>query len=145
MKWLEQCPTEFKLVFHRRYVNDIFVLFGSAEHLSKFHAYLNTCYPNMYFSFEQELNDKLLFLDVEVSQQQGKFMTAVHRKPTFRGVYTHFDSFSPEVSKVGMIYTLAYRCFKICSDCTKFHEELNFLKHVFLKIGYPLSFVDKCF
>ena len=28
---------------------------------------------------------------------------------------------------------------------TKFHEELNFLKHVFLKNGYPLSFIDKFF
>ena len=44
-----------------------------------------------------------------------------------------------------MIYILAYRCFKICSDWTKFHEELNFLKQVFLKSGYPLSFIDKCF
>ena len=44
-----------------------------------------------------------------------------------------------------MIYTVAYQCFKICCDWTKFHEELNFLKHVFLKNGYPLSFIDKCF
>ena len=44
-----------------------------------------------------------------------------------------------------MIYTLAYRCFKICSDWTKSHEELNFLKHVFLKNGYPLLFIDKYF
>ena len=44
-----------------------------------------------------------------------------------------------------MIYTLAYRCFKICSHWAKFHEELNFLKHVFFKNGYPLSFIDKCF
>ena len=44
-----------------------------------------------------------------------------------------------------MIYTLVYRCFKICSDWTKFHEELNFLKQVFLKNGYPLSFIDNCF
>ena len=34
-----------------------------------------------------------------------------------------------------MVYTLAYRCFKICSDWTKFHEELRFLK----------TFVDKLF
>ena len=40
---------------------------------------------------------------------------------------------------------LAYRYFKVCSDWTKFHEELNFLKHVFLKNVYPLSFVDNCF
>ena len=39
----------------------------------------------------------------------------------------------------------AYQCFKICSDCTKFHEELNFFKRAFLKNGCPLSFYDKCF
>ena len=54
---------------------------------------------------------------------------------TFSGVYTHFDSFLPEVYKVDMIYNLAYRCFKICSAWTKFYEELKFLKHVFLKNG----------
>ena len=30
VKWLEQCPKEFKPVFYRRYVADIFVLFESA-------------------------------------------------------------------------------------------------------------------
>ena len=44
-----------------------------------------------------------------------------------------------------MIYTLAYQRFKNCSDRAKFHEELNFLKQVFLKNGYRLSFIDKCF
>ena len=104
-------------------------------------------------------NGKLLFLDVEVSRQQGKFVTTVYRKPTFTGAYSHFDSFLPTVYKFlptvykflpavykfGMIYTLAYRCFKICSDRTKFHEELNFLKPVFSKNKYPLSFIGKCF
>ena len=28
---------------------------------------------------------------------------------------------------------------------TRFHEKLNVLKHVFLKNGYPLSFIGKCF
>ena len=86
-----------------------------------------------------------MLLDVEVSRQQGKFVTSVYRKPTFSGVYTHFDSFLPEVYKVGMIYTLAYRCSKICSDWTRCHEELNFLKQVFLKNVYPLSFIEICF
>ena len=145
MKWLEQCPNEFKLVFYRRYVNVVFVLFESAEHLSKGHAYLNTCLPNTSFSFEQEINGKLSFLDVEVSRQQGKFSTTVYRKPIFSGVYTHFDSFLTALYKVCMIYTLAYRCFKNCSDWTKIYDKLNFLKHVSLKNGYPLSFTDKRF
>ena len=61
----------------------------------------------MSFSFEQEVNGTLSFLDVKVSQQQGKFVTTVYRKPTFRGVYVLFDSFLPTDYKVGMIYTLA--------------------------------------
>ena len=45
-----------------------------------------------------------------------------------------------------MVYTLAYRCFRICSDWTKFTQELRFLKGVFfLKNGYPLGFIDSCF
>ena len=103
MKWLGQCPNEFKSVFYRRYVDDFFVLFRSAGHLPKFRAYLNTRHPNMPFSFEQEVNGTLSFLDVEVSQQQGEFVTTVYRKPTFSGVYTLFDSFLPTDYKVGMI------------------------------------------
>ena len=128
VKWFEQCSKEFKPVFYRRYVNDIFVLFESAEHLSKFRDYFNTRHPNMSFSIEQEKNGKLSFLDVEVSREKGKFVTTVYRKPTFSGLYTHFESFLPAVYKFGMVYTLVYRCFKICSDWTKFHEELSFLK-----------------
>ena len=118
VKWLEQCPKEFKPVFYRRYVDDIFVLFESAEHLPKFCDYFNTCHRNMSFSFEQEKSGKLLFLDAEVSR----------KKSTFSVVYTHFESFLPTVNKFGMVYTFVYRCFKICSDWTNFNEELSFLK-----------------
>ena len=97
VKWLEQCPNEFKPVFYRRYVDDIFVLFKFTEHLSKFRDYFNTCHQNMSFSFEQEKNGKLSFLDVEVSRQEGHFVTTVYRKPTFSGVYTHFESFLPTI------------------------------------------------
>ena len=42
VKLIEQCPKEFKPVFYRRYVDDIFVLFESTEHLSKFRDYFKT-------------------------------------------------------------------------------------------------------
>ena len=45
IKWLEQCPKELKPVFYRRYVDNTFVLFESAAHLSKFRNYFNTCHP----------------------------------------------------------------------------------------------------
>ena len=98
----------------------------------------------MIFSLNKK-NGKLSFLDIEVSRGKGKFVTTVYREPTFSGVYTHFGNFLSTVFKFGMVYTLGYCCFKICSDWTKSHEKLNFLKQVFLKNGYLLSFIDNCF
>ena len=60
-KWLEQCPKKFKPVYYRRYVDDIFVLFRSQDHLVKFRDYFNKCHPNMNFTFEQEKNEKIVF------------------------------------------------------------------------------------
>ena len=47
----------------------------------------------MSFTIETEQNNKISFLDVNVIYEQGKFTTSIYRKPTFRDVYTHFDSF----------------------------------------------------
>ena len=44
-----------------------------------------------------------------------------------------------------MIYTLVYRYFSICSNWTNFYNELVFMKDIFLKNGYPISLIEKCF
>ena len=144
-KWLEQCPDKFKPVCYRKYVDSIFVLFKSRDHLIKFRNYLNKCHPNMKFSFGEEKTGKLSFLDVVVSREGNKFATTVYHKPTFSGVYMHFDSFLSTTSKFSMICTLVFRCFSICSNWTNRHNELVFLKDILLKNGYPISFIDKCF
>ena len=68
-KRLEQCPDEFKLVYYRRYVDNILVLYRSRDHLIEFRDYFNKCHPNTKFSFEGEKKGKLSFQDVEVSQE----------------------------------------------------------------------------
>ena len=92
----------------------------------------------MSFSFEQEKKLKAVITWCRSISEKGKVITAVYRKSTLRGVCNPFESFLPTQYKFGMVYTLAYRCFKICTDWTKFHEELSFLKQIFLKNGYPL-------
>ena len=44
-----------------------------------------------------------------------------------------------------MVYTLVYRCFRICSNWTQFHIELTFLTGIFQGNGYPANFIDKSF
>ena len=78
-------------------------------------------------------NGNLRFLD-------SKFLTTDYGKPSFSGVYMHFETFLPTVYKFGMVYTMAHRCLKIYSDWTK-----HFEKSFFEKNRYALSFIDNCF
>ena len=143
--WLNNCLQGFKPVFYRRYVNGIFILFKSNDHLKFFQGFLNSCHLNMSFSMETQKENKLSFLDVEVIREQGKFTTTIYRKPTFSGVYSNFESFLSSVYKLGMVYTLVYRCFRICSNWAQFHSELIYLKGIFQKNSYPKNFIDKFF
>ena len=49
-KWLRDCPNDFKPVFYRHYIDDIFVLFSSPDHADKFWEYLSSKHPNIKFS-----------------------------------------------------------------------------------------------
>ena len=87
----------------------------------------------------------MFFSDIEISRENGKFVTTVYYKPTFSGVFTHFENFLSSTQNFSMVYTLVYRCFDLSSDWTKFHRELATLKEIFQRNGYPKSFIDKCF
>ena len=122
--WLEHCPVEYRPLNYRRYVDDIFVLFNSAEHLKHFYSYLNSRHLNISLTTENEKDNRMSFLDVNIIGEKDKVTTSVYRKPTFSRIYTHFDSFLPSSNKIGLFHTLLYRCSRICSDWTKFHLEL---------------------
>ena len=67
----------------------------------------------MSFAIENEKDNRMSFLDVNIIRELGKFTTSVYRKPTFSGIYTHFDSLLLSTYKLSMIPTLLYRCFQI--------------------------------
>ena len=94
-QWLEDCPLVFMPIFFARYVDDIFVLLRSKENIEMLSNYLSSKHPNIRFTFEEEKNDTLAFLDVNVYRDADKFSSSVHRKETFSGVYTNFRSFLP--------------------------------------------------
>ena len=143
-EWLEDCPLSFAPVFFARYVDDIFVLLRSKEHTAKLAQYLSSKHPNIKFTFEEENNNVLPFLDVNVYRDANKFSSTVHRKDTFSGVYTNYESFMPDTYKRGLISTLLFRAFSITSSYGSLHEEVENLKKIFSKNGYPSKFVDRC-
>ena len=62
--WLEHCPLEYRPLSHRRHVDDIFVLFKSAEHLKRFRSYLNPRHLTIFFTIEYEKETECPFLTI---------------------------------------------------------------------------------
>lgn len=143
-KWLDDCPSEFKPVFYRRYVDDIFLLFRSSTDVEPFKTYMNSRHTNIRFTSEIEEDNKLSFLDVLISRDKDMFSTSVYRKPTFSGVFTNFLSFIPKSYKFSLIHTLLFRCYSLSSDFSKFHLEVENLKKILFKNGYSDSIVNFC-
>ena len=142
--WLEECPLAFAPVFYARYVDDIFVLLRSVDHVTRLATYLSSKHPNINFTFEIERDGVLPFLDVNVYRDSACFTTTVHRKDTFSGVLTNFDAFIPDTYKKGLVSTLLFRAYMINSSYSSLHVEVEKLKKIFSRNAYPSSFIDKC-
>ena len=143
VKWLNDCPSEFKPIYYRRYVDDIIVLFKDKSHLTLFVEYMNSQHPNIKFTKEEEKDNTLPFLDVCIKRENGSFTTSLYRKDTFSGVYTNYKSHLSNNYKLGLIFTLLHRAYTICSDNKYFHCELNKIKDILLTNGYPLFVIDR--
>ena len=142
-KRLSECPVELLPSVYKRYVDDIFVTFNSYSQLVKFVDYMNHQHPNIESTFEVEKSNNFSFLDVKICRENNKFTTSVFRKRTYRGVCTNFDSFILISYKHGLVNTLIFRCFKICSFYEKHHNEI-YLREFFQRNRYPNDFVDLC-
>ena len=82
-KWLRDCPNDFKPVFYRRYVDDIFALFSSPDHADKFKEYLSSKHPNINFSIEKETDSCLPFLDVNIFRETRNLqLTSIEKRPS---------------------------------------------------------------
>ena len=143
-QWLQQCPTDCKPSFFRRYVDDIFVLFSSQKQVESFKSFLNSRHPNIKFTSEIEANSQFSFLDVKLERLNSVFVTSVFRKPTFSGIYTNFKSFIPDTYKFGLVFSLLFRCFSIVTNMETFHREVTTVKDLLRKNDFPVPFIDSC-
>ena len=141
--WLDNCSNEFKPLYFKRYVDDVFCLFRDEQHVQLFLDYMNSRHPNMTFTFENEVDNSLPFLDVKVIRSNQHFVTSIYRKPTFSGVYTNYSSFIPDLYKQNLVSTLLFRIFTVCSSWELMHREVENLKSIMRKNSYPKYLTEK--
>ena len=66
-------------------MDDIFVVFSNEDESDLFLDSLNSLNPSLHFTFNQESNLALPFLDVLVEKSLSKLITFIYWKPTFTG------------------------------------------------------------
>ena len=92
----QNCPSEFKPVIYRSYIDDTFLLFCLKHLIKKFRNLLNCQHKNIKFISGTENENSISFLSIKTTRGNNKFMTSVYRKPTFSGAFTNFISFIPK-------------------------------------------------
>ena len=119
---------EFVAKYFTRYVDDIFAAFDNM-HMA------------LEFTIEEESEGWLPFLDILLTREESSMTTAVYRKTTHSGVYTHFTSFVPFCLKLQLIRTLLHRAFEICSSYELLHREFERIRVMLMNNGYCSEYI----
>ena len=103
----------------------------------KFFEFLDRQHLNIKFTFENQVNKQISFLDVLITNDVDQFCTSVFRKEPGIGLFTNYLGFTPFSYKVGLVRTLLHRAFMISSSWFLFNEEIVKIKHYLEKLLSP--------
>ena len=125
-----------------RYVDDIFCVFDvSKQKPDTFLNLLNSQHDNL--SFTIDVGPKALpFLDIQVEFSHGSPVFSVFRKKSYTGLLLNFTAFCPKSWKVGLVKCLLSRAHRICSNWQLFNIEIEKLRGIFRRNGYPVALFD---
>ena len=120
-----------------RFVDDTFNIISKSESES-FFKFINEKDPNIKFTQEECIGNKLAFLDCLVHLNSDRTLSStVYRKPTHTDHYLQFDSNHPLIHKLGVIRTLHYRADTVISNPHAISEEKQHVQESLGNCGYP--------
>ena len=86
--------------------------------------YINSHHQSIKLTFEEEHNNKIVFLDILITRVRNETQTSLFRKKTFSGVYLNFNSHLPSEYRKGSLHTLLYRAYNIYSNYSNLHQKI---------------------
>ena len=90
---------------------------------------LNTLNTFLFFTYEQECDGMISFLNVLIVSKNNTIETTVYRKQTQNDIYLHWKSFTTEAWKRGTLKILLFRVHAVCSYKELLDKEVKHLKH----------------
>jgi hypothetical protein len=135
-----------KIVLWKRFIDDVLMLFrGTKLECENLVEWLNSLLPGV-VKFKYEFShDKIEFLDLEISIENGFLKTNLFVKPTNKQLYLDFNSSHPLPCKESIPYSQALRVVERCSNQEDRDAQLCNLKTKFEDRNYPTSLIDEKF
>ncbi|MCP4458263.1 MAG: hypothetical protein GY816_09610 [Cytophagales bacterium] len=133
---LATCQAEVLPLYYGRYIDDILIISPTAQSFTGFHNHINNGQNLISFTKEEELSQKLPFLDIVLSRENGHFEFSVYRKKTHSNRYCHPSSAVPHSVLAGTIRNMRLRAQKYCSTQENFVAELATLGAAFRNNNY---------
>ncbi|MCP4489773.1 MAG: hypothetical protein GY820_21020 [Gammaproteobacteria bacterium] len=139
----ENCPTEFCPLYYGRYIDDILVISRDSHSFSNFHQHISGSARNLLsFTKEEEINERLPFLDILLSHENGHFEFSVYRKATHSNRYCNPSSAVPRSVFTSTVRTMRLRAQKYCSTAEKFAAEMKLLHSTFRNNNYDKNLLN---
>ena len=148
---LSKCPEHLKKFIHtwRRFIDDILVIWtGSDETFNEFFNFLNSFHPTIKFDEPQHdaEENSCQFLDLKISIKNGRIHTDLYRKETSKPNALLPSSAHPGHIFSNIVYSMAFRLMRICSEEDIFEKRLMELKNDFLlPRNYHSKIIDSQF
>ena len=134
------------LLFWKRFIDDVLALFkGTEEEFNELVDWLNSIMKGIVKFKSSYSSEKVEFLDLIISIENGKLKTNLFVKPSNMQIYLDFKSNHPTHCKVGLIYGQALRIIERCSDPLDADLHLEKLKGKLLARDYPESMIQTQF
>ena len=128
--------------FYKRFVDDTLSKMPNTIAATEFLARLNNLHPNLSFTMELPVDNKISFVGMEIRRDGSKVETQVYRKSTNTGLLLHFNSYTDKRYKEGLLKTMIHRGYALSSTTEAFDQECSRLRSTFTRLDYPIGLID---
>jgi hypothetical protein len=120
----------------KRYIDDCFIVYRnlSGEQLLE---KCNDVHPDILFTIEQPVNNKLPFLDLTVERQGGKFSFSLFSKTCHSGNVIHWSSCHPRSTLFNILKNEIRRAIRNSSGSSERALSMQTISERFAANGYP--------
>ena len=126
---------------YERYMDDIITEKESEEVETKL-IEINGLHPSLGFTMEREVERRISFLEMTVTNNNGNLSSTWYTKPTDTGLIMNFHALAPKRYKRSVVSGFVHRIYRACSDWNAFHESLERAKKILQKNQYPEAFYE---